>query len=136
MSKQATTSGQPPQVITVELTAAQVDRVVLAAAEAGPISVLLRQGGLRGELARTVGTQASEQLSDPRLSRSLLMGLWILALLPDDGSWAALGPLASDTGLSKSSTHRYVSTLLAAGLAERDPVTRKYRLVGLAAEHG
>jgi DNA-binding IclR family transcriptional regulator len=32
--------------------------------------------------------------------------------------------------MNTSTTHRYVTTLLAVGLLERDPSTRKYRLVG------
>jgi hypothetical protein len=117
------------------LTAAQIDQVVLGATEGGTLSVLLGQGRFRGEPARTLETSAPE-LNDVRLSRSLLMGLWILALLPDDGSWVSLRPLAADTGLSKSSAHRYVTTLMTVGLAQRDPITRKYRQAGLVVERG
>jgi hypothetical protein len=133
MSSQGRTSVLPP--ISIELTAAQIDQVVLGATEGGTLSVLLGQGRFRGEPARTLETSAPE-LNDVRLSRSLLIGLWILALLPDDGSWVGLGPLVAETGLSKSTAHRYVTTLVTVGLAEREPITRKYRLAGLAVEHG
>ncbi len=36
--------------------------------------------------------------------------------------------MASQLGMSPSTTHRYVSTLVEFGLLERSPRTRKYRL--------
>jgi DNA-binding IclR family transcriptional regulator len=40
--------------------------------------------------------------------------------------------LARRLGLSVSTTHRYVSTLVALGLAERAPKSRKYRRAALS----
>jgi hypothetical protein len=114
--------------IVIELTRAQVDQVVRGASEGGVMSVLLGAGGFRARLARELGSGWPEQMDDHRLSRSLLLGLFVLALLPSDGSSMGVGEVASMTGLSKSTSHRYMSTLVAVGLAERDPVTRKYRL--------
>jgi hypothetical protein len=114
--------------IVIELTRAQVDQVVRGASEGGVMSVLLGAGGFRAKLARELGTQWPAQMDDHRLSRSLLLGLFVLALLPSDGTSMGVGEVASMTGLSKSTSHRYMSTLVAVGLAERDPVTRKYRL--------
>jgi len=36
--------------------------------------------------------------------------------------------VAAQLELSASTTHRYMSTLLAAGLLEQDPRTRRYRV--------
>jgi len=52
----------------------------------------------------------------------------MLASFPGDGSYVSIAKLARLLGMSPSTTHRYVSTLLAVGLLERDPRTRKYRL--------
>jgi DNA-binding IclR family transcriptional regulator len=65
---------------------------------------------------------------DSRLSGSLLCGLLLLASLPSDGSYMSLTELARSSGRSTSTVHRYLSTLLAVGLIERDPATRQYRL--------
>lgn len=76
-----------------------------------------------GELAL-----APHHLHDARLSRSLLLGLWLLSVLPADGSYTSLTEIAQAVGMTRSSAHRYVTTLLTVGLVEREPSTRKYRL--------
>jgi DNA-binding IclR family transcriptional regulator len=67
-------------------------------------------------------------LENARLSRSLLAGLLMLASFPSDRSYVGIAELARMLDMSPSTTHRYVTTLLAAGLLERDPRTRQYRL--------
>jgi hypothetical protein len=111
--------------ITIELSAAQVDRVVRDAADGGNMSVLLT--GLKD--VRTVLAQEPRQLEDSRLSRSLLAGLLMLASFPADGSYLGNAEIARMLDMNPSTTHRYVSTLVAVGLLERDPSTRRYRLV-------
>jgi hypothetical protein len=108
----------------IELLPAQVERVVRAAADSGGIPVLL------SGLERVRGTPAarSAQLQDPRLSRSLLSGLMLVASLPGDGSYLGNAQLARLLGMNVSTVHRYLQTLLAVGLVERDPGTRRYRL--------
>jgi IclR family pca regulon transcriptional regulator len=69
-----------------------------------------------------------EQLEDRRLSRSLLAGLLVLSCFPTDGGYRGVAELAKTLSMNTSTTHRYVTTLLSAGLLERDPVTRQYRL--------
>src|SRR5262249_56078150 len=44
------------------------------------------------------------------------------------GTLLGISELARDVGLSRSTTHRYVSTLAALGYLEQDRPTRKYRL--------
>lgn len=118
-------SDSTSEAITIELSAAQVDRVVRDAADGGNMSVLL--SGLKD--VRTVLAQEPRQLEDSRLSRSLLAGLLMLASFPTDGSYLGNAEIARMLDMNPSTTHRYVSTLVAVGLLERDPSTRRYRLV-------
>jgi hypothetical protein len=110
--------------ITIELTRPQIDRVVREAGQGSGVSSLLQ--GLTDD-----GTLASryEALSEsPRLSRSLLLGLLVLATFPRDGDSLAVTDVASRLGMSPSTTHRYMTTLLAVGLLDQDPQTRRYRI--------
>jgi predicted transcriptional regulator len=68
-----------------------------------------------------------QDLEDPRLSHSLLAGLLILASVPLEGEISNV-ELAQLHGMNVSTSHRYASTLVAAGLIERDHITRRYRL--------
>jgi DNA-binding transcriptional ArsR family regulator len=110
--------------VSIALSSAQVDKVVRAASDGGNMSVLL--SGLAD--VRAVLAAGADQLDDARLSRSLLAGLLMLASFPGDGSYVSIATLARLLDMSPSTTHRYVSTLLAVGLLERDPRTRRYRL--------
>jgi DNA-binding MarR family transcriptional regulator len=83
------------------------------------------QLALTGELAAADGSR----LREDKLSKSLLSGLVVLACMPSDGDGVGNAELARTTGLSISTTHRYISTLVAVGLVERDPVSRKYKRV-------
>lgn len=118
-------SRDQPEKILIELSSAQVDRVVRGAAESGNMSVLL--SGLKD--VREVLAREPRQLEDSRLSRSLLAGLLMLASFPTDGSYLGNAEIARMLDMNPSTTHRYVSTLVAVGLLERDPATRRYRLV-------
>lgn len=115
----------PPENIVIELSSAQVDRVIRSAADGGSISLLL--SGLRD--VREVLDREPSQMEDNRLSRSLLAGLLMLASFPTDGSYLGNAEIARLLDMNPSTTHRYVSTLVAVGLLERDPATRRYRLV-------
>jgi hypothetical protein len=110
--------------VAIELSPAQIDRVIRSAAEGGSMSVLL--SGLSD--VREVLAREPRQMEDSRLSRSLLAGLLMLASFPTDGSYLANAEIARMLGMNPSTTHRYVSTLVAVGLLERDPSTRRYRL--------
>jgi hypothetical protein len=111
--------------VVLELSPAQVDRVIRSAAEGGSMSLLL--SGLRD--VREVLAREPSQLDDNRLSRSLLAGLLMLASFPTDGTYLGNAEIARLLDMNPSTTHRYVSTLVAVGLLERDPATRRYRLV-------
>jgi hypothetical protein len=110
--------------ITIELTRSQVDRVVRHGSQAGPgVSGVLR-GLADGGLASSYATLSTS----PRLSRSLLLGLLVLTCFPTDGESLAVTDVAGRLELSPSTTHRYMSTLLAVGLLEQDPRTRRYHV--------
>jgi len=66
----------------------------------------------------TSESQVNEQLEDRRLSRSLLSGLLVLSCFPPDGTYLGIVDIS-----------RMLSTLMVAGLLERDPDLRKYRVV-------
>ena len=114
--------------INIELTRPQIDRVVRQASEGNGVAGLLRGLSDRGTLAARY-----EALSEsPRLSRSLLLGLLVLAVFPADGGSLAVTDVAGKLSMSPSTTHRYMTTLLAVGLLEQDPRDRRYRIAPAA----
>jgi DNA-binding MarR family transcriptional regulator len=72
---------------------------------------------------------ASAWLEDRKMSRSLLTGLLLLSALPAGGAFTTNSELARKLGISPSTCHRYLGTLLEVGLVERDPRKRHYRRV-------
>jgi DNA-binding MarR family transcriptional regulator len=113
-----TTSG-----IKIELTRTQVDQVVRRTSDQDGIAAILR-----GLAERGLTSNYQALASSPRLSRSLLLGLLVLACFPTDGDALAVTDVATRLGLSPSTTHRYMTTLLAAGLLEQDPRSRRYHV--------
>src|SRR4029077_5640498 len=118
------------ETVLIELSSSQVDQVVRSAGQGGTISVLL--SAVR-DPDWTLAMDTEEwvypaQMEDRRLSRSLLSGLLVLSCFPSDGEYLGIAELARMLDMNTSTTHRYVTTLLAVGLLERDPSTRKYRL--------
>ncbi|HLH13904.1 MAG TPA: helix-turn-helix domain-containing protein [Solirubrobacteraceae bacterium] len=109
--------------ITIDLTRSQVDQVVRRNSDADGVASVLR-----GLSDRGLAEDFESLSSSPRLSRSLLLGLRVLACFPTDGDALAVTDVAGRLGLSPSTTHRYMTTLLAAGLLEQDPQTRRYRV--------
>jgi hypothetical protein len=149
------TNGQP---ISITLSPAQVDHIVRAAAGGStPGFAILISTTLiaRARLAEDGAESAHGQLppsadgtpagdlvqqaenerggydptsNDPRLSRSLLRGLSILTCFGPGREERGILELAGELGMSPSTTHRYVATLVELGLLERCPRSRKYRL--------
>jgi DNA-binding MarR family transcriptional regulator len=110
--------------ISIELTRTQVDHVVRGASEEAGVSGLLRGLNDRDALASRYRVLSES----PRLSRSLLLGLRVLTRFPADGDSLAVSDVATQLGMSPSTTHRYMTTLLAVGLLEQDPRSRRYRI--------
>jgi biotin operon repressor len=113
-----------PEPVSIELSEAQVRRVLAGASGVGSLSLAL--SGLPH--AREVLTRAAGLAGDRYMSGSLLSGLTVLAAFPTDGSYIGNAQVARTLGMSLSTVHRYISTLVAVGLLERDPRTRQYRL--------
>ncbi len=109
--------------VTIELTRTQVDQIVRHSSVGGGVSSLLH-----GLADRELASNYAALSSSPRLSRSLLLGLLVLACFPTDGRALTVTDVATRLGLSPSTTHRYMTTLLAVGLLEQDPRSRRYRV--------
>jgi IclR family pca regulon transcriptional regulator len=74
-------------------------------------------------------------LSEPRYSRSLERGLAILACFTPEQAVLGISEIAERLGMSRATTHRYVSTLVAQGQLQRD-ASRRYRLAPGAIDLG
>jgi hypothetical protein len=142
--------------ISIALSPAQVDQVVREAAQGGTpgFAVLIANRLRLGQKANDSSTDEASDHDrdgdndgdndswgylpvdddDARLSRSLMRGLSILTCFGPDNKERGIIEMAHRLGMSPSTTHRYVSTLVELGLLERMPRTRKYRLV-LAAQN-
>jgi DNA-binding transcriptional ArsR family regulator len=123
--------GRKADKIVLELSRSQITMVLRAADASGAPSTLL--SGLDADADSPLSASVDELLKladadERRLSRSLLSGLLVLACFPLDGTQLGVAQLARRLGMSPSATHRYISTLVAAELLERDPQTRRYRL--------
>jgi hypothetical protein len=117
--------------VCLELTNSQVEDVIRATREARGPSLSLLLSGLITEQAISDGSledRYGAELESGRLSHSLFRGLLILALFISGGDGRGVVEVARELRLSPSTTHRYMSTLVAFGLLTQDPATRKYRL--------
>jgi IclR family transcriptional regulator, pca regulon regulatory protein len=72
-------------------------------------------------------TRSSPTLRQARYSHSLGRGLAILACYTPERPVLGIAELAEQLGISRSTTHRYVRTLVSLGYLEQD-ASRKYRL--------
>ncbi len=109
--------------ISIELSKAQINDVVRRVSGDNGVAGLLR--GLSDQ--RTFTARYLALSESPRHSRSLLLGLLVLSCFPSDGTELAVTDVAHMIGMSPSTTHRYMTTLLAVGLLEQDPRSRGYR---------
>jgi IclR family pca regulon transcriptional regulator len=75
-----------------------------------------------GEAARSM-----QGMCDPRFSQSLERGLAVLGVFRPARCVLGVSELAEELGMSRSTTHRYVRTLVALGYLEQ-VAQRKYRL--------
>lgn len=116
--------------IGIILSQAQIEHVIASSIKRGPPSIAALLAGL--DMEQTVSMASLEkkylsEIGDERLSRSLLRGLLIFSCFVD-GMEHGLSEIAKQLEMHTSTTHRYVTTLLAFGLIEQI-YTRKYRLV-------
>lgn len=78
--------------------------------------------GADGELLQTIPT-----LRDPRYSQSLERGLAILGCFTSQRRMRGIADIAEELGMSRATTHRYASTLVALGYLEQGS-SPKYQL--------
>jgi IclR family transcriptional regulator, pca regulon regulatory protein len=73
------------------------------------------------------GDWSIPSLREPRYSQSLERGLAILGVFRPERPVLGIADIADELGMSRSTTHRYVITLVALGFLEQG-ASRKYRL--------
>ena len=118
------------RMVSIALSRNQVDHVVRTALGKGaaPSVSSIVSTDFHGSTARQVLSTRYRALQDNRrLSRSLLAGLLVLSCFSDEGRDLGIKDISEELELNTSTVHRYVVTLVAAGLLERDPETRRYR---------
>ena len=108
--------------MAVTLTPGQVEEIVRAA-----------DPGRTPGFAALISTALSrvEEVAVPadrRMSSALLRGLAILTCFGPEEQALGLMEIAKRLQISASTIHRYLLTLVAAGLLEQSPKTRKYSL--------
>lgn len=118
------------QTVSITLSRSQVDQVVRTAlgdgAAAGPQG-LLGKSALRSSHHEALSARYRALQDNRRLSRSLLAGLLVLSCFSSHDVDLGIKDISEQLDLNTSTVHRYVVTLVAAGLLERDPETRRYR---------
>jgi hypothetical protein len=124
-------AGGQQQNVSVTLSSNQVDHIVRAALGDGAapsVSAMVAGRDYGGSLARQAMSARYRTLQDNRrLSRSLLAGLLVLSCFASEDRDLGIKDISDELELNTSTVHRYVVTLVAAGLLERDPETRRYR---------
>jgi hypothetical protein len=122
-------SAEDERTVSIALSPSQINHVVRAVLgerlEPGRRGVNLHDGHIR----QALNDHYRSLQGNRRLSRSLLAGLLVLSCFTPDGPELGIKEISEQLGLNSSTVHRYVATLLAAGLLERDPDTRRYRLL-------
>lgn len=111
--------------VKIALTADQVADIALAAAGSGrgaPAPLL--------SWLDPVALASSSQACDPKLCKTLIIGLAVLLSFPVGGDLRGVKEVSDELGVGTSSGHRYVLTLRRIGVLAQDPVTRRYRRVG------
>jgi predicted transcriptional regulator len=130
LSKGRTRSGE--SLVSITLSHNQVDHVVRAALGndvAPSIPDLVGASGFHRLQARQMLNSRYRDLQcNRRLSRSLLAGLLVLSCFSPEGIDLGIKEISEQLELNTSTVHRYVLTLVEAGLLERDQETRRYRL--------
>lgn len=109
--------------IALKLTPAQVRAVLRQAAAGDAIESALSGLTNRSQLA----TARVAARGDTQLASSLLLGLMVLGCFPADGSELRVLDVAQLLEQTPSTTHRYLKTLVAAGLLDQNSTTRRYR---------
>lgn len=117
--------------VWIKLSEPQISRVIRAMDEYGGTSLSaalteLRQSVFKAYTPEWLSDRAS-QVGGKSISRQLLQGLVLLSCFPTDESYVSNEEIARMLDIGPTRTHRIISTFVAVGFLERDPVSRRYR---------
>jgi hypothetical protein len=125
--------GDVERSVSIDLSRSQINHVLRSVlGERLESRLSPDDGGPRlhdGHVREALNSHYRSLQGNRRLSRSLLAGLLVLSCFSPGGPELGIKEISERLELNSSTVHRYVATLLAAGLLERDPDTRRYRLV-------
>lgn len=83
-----------------------------------------------------MGTHSGKQLNEPRYSQSLETGLLVMKGFSSEKPVQGIAEVADRLEASRSTVHRYMTTLVALGMLEQHPRTRRYRVALLPVDLG
>lgn len=83
-----------------------------------------------------MGTHSGKQLNEPRYSQSLETGLLVMRGFSSKEPVQGIAEVADRLEASRSTVHRYMTTLVALGMLEQHPRTRRYRVALLPVDLG
>lgn len=121
------------QMVSITLSSNQIDHVIRATLGDGvaPTATSMVSSANphrhRASARQALSARYRALQDNRRLSRSLLAGLLVLSCFSSEGRDLGIKDISEELELNTSTVHRYVVTLVAAGLLERDPETRRYR---------
>jgi hypothetical protein len=107
----------------IELTSRQLSDVLRQSAEVHSVAAVI--SGL--SIPMSTRLALSQARANSSTSRSLVLGLIVLAAFPGTGETRRLSEVAKELEMSPSTAHRYLHTLITLGLIERDEENRRYR---------
>lgn len=83
-----------------------------------------------------MGSRSGARLTEPRYSQSLETGLLVMKGFSSQTPLQGIADVADRMEASRSTVHRYMTTLVALGMLEQDSLSRRYRVSLLPADIG
>lgn len=83
-----------------------------------------------------MGSRSGARLTEPRYSQSLETGLLVMKGFSNTEPLQGIADVADRMEASRSTVHRYMTTLVALGMLEQDSLSRRYRVSLLPADIG
>lgn len=120
---------EEPEIL-VPISLAQAERVIQQVSKGtGPGASLVRVLLALGGQARVAMDDLLKdpEFNDRKISRNLIVSLLVLSVFYG-GAEKRVRDVASELGMSQSTTVRYLKSWAVVGVLEQDPTTRKYRL--------
>lgn len=88
------------------------------------------------DVSPKMGARSGARLTEPRFSQSLETGLLVMKGFSSTQPLQGIADVADRMEASRSTVHRYMTTLVALGMLEQDPLSRRYRVSLLPADIG